>query len=218
MKKIFLIVMLLSTTLLLIVGCSKEKTSPYGTPVPIKGLKWGMNEEEVMNALKLSDKDITNVDTGHAHNDQINFNNPIKLFDHPAEASMTFSYNILIGITAQFAPEDVPDLEKAITKERGTGIYKYNGKNEKADVTWADDILENNKTWKAAVKEIYKKLGVKVSDNLMEDGVSVGQMPITSWNLTIDKNSPRYGNMIINGDVAAMLNYPEKYTPEMINK
>ncbi|WP_336785022.1 hypothetical protein [Paenibacillus sp. MMO-177] len=218
MRKLFLIVMLISSVVLLVVGCSQGQSSPYGTPVPIKNLKWGMNEEEVMNALTISEKDITKVNTGLAHNDQINFNNQIKLFDHSAEVSLTFSYHILIGITAQFKAENVADVEKAITKERGTGIYKYNGRNEKAEVTWADDILENNKTWKAVVEEIYKNLGIKVSDDPMKDGISVGQMPITSWNLTIDKNSPRYGNMLINGDAAAMLNYPEKYTPELILK
>jgi hypothetical protein len=218
MRKLFLIVLLISSVLLLVVGCSQGHASPYGTPVPIKNLKWGMNEEEVMNALKISEKDITKVNTGLAHNDQINFNNQIKLFDHPAQVSLTFSYHILNGITAQFKPEDLADIEKAITKERGTGIYKYNGKNEKTEVTWADDILENNKTWKSAVEEIYKTLGITVSDEPMSGGISVGQKPITSWRLTIDKSSPLYGNMLFNGDVASMLNYPEKYTPELILK
>ncbi len=188
MRKYSLCLMLIGILAFLLASCSQ--TSIYGTPAPIQKLKWGMNEEEVMNALKLSEKDIKKIDTGLAHNDLIHLNHSIKLYDRSAEVSFTFSYHILIGLTAHFKPEDVEYVEKAITKERGTGIYKYNGKNEKTDVTWQDDLLENNKTWKAAVEEIYKNLGFKISDDPMKDGISVGQKPITWCRLTMDSNSP----------------------------
>ncbi len=216
MRKYSLCLMLIWILVFLLTSCSQ--TSIHGTPAPIKNLNWGMNEEEVMNALKISEKDITKINTGLAHNDQINLNYPTKLYGRTAEVSFTFSYHILIGITAQFKPEDVAYVENAIAKERGTGIYKYNGKNEKNDVTWQDDLLENNKTWKAAVEDIYKNLGIQVSDDPMKDGISVGQKPITWCRLTIDNNSPLYGNLYFNGDVASMLNYPEKYAPELILK
>ncbi|GLX66104.1 hypothetical protein [Paenibacillus glycanilyticus] len=214
MRKYGVTLMLITLLAFLLSACSHQPS--YGTPPPINKLKWGMNVKEAFHVLGIAEKDTTQTTLGTTRTfiakEQIKINNRL------AEVSFTFddyfAEPVLIGITALFNPEDVEYVEKEITKQRGQGEYQYTATSEALRATWNDDKLETNERWKAAVEEIYRNNGVKITDDPLKDGVSVDYKPITSCNLTLDKSSPLYGRVSYSGEVAAMLNYPEKFAPK----
>ncbi|QHT61354.1 hypothetical protein GXP70_16250 [Paenibacillus lycopersici] len=205
---------LFSLLVFLVAGCSQ--TSSYGTPAPIKNLKWGMNVTETLDVLGIGEKDLTET-SSLGTTRTFTSNEKIKIYGRPAEVSFTFSYlspePILFGITAKFKPEDVAYVEKEITKQRGQegSILQYNVKSEPMQISWKDVSLQDNKKWLAAVEKVYNNMGVKTTEEPMENGVNVMGKTITSCVLELDKNSPRYGTVVFDGSVAAMLNYPERY-------
>ncbi|QHW33813.1 hypothetical protein GZH47_25455 [Paenibacillus rhizovicinus] len=207
---------LISFLVFLVAGCSQS--SSYGTPAPIKNLKWGMNVKETLDVLGIAEKGLT--ETSSLGTTRIfKANEKIKIHDRPAEVSFTFDYYspepILFRITAKFKPEDVAYIEKELNKQRGQGsILQYNGKNEPMQISWKDASLQTNKEWLAAVEKVYTAMGMKITENLMENGVNVMDKPITSCVLESDTNSPRYGTVSFDGSVAAMLNYPERFVPK----
>ncbi|REE94642.1 hypothetical protein A8990_101438 [Paenibacillus taihuensis] len=205
MRKTWISVMLILFLVAIVTGCGQ--TSPYGTPVPIKQLKWGMNEKETMTRLGITEKEITATSNGFMLKERI------ELYNRPAEVNFLFSEHFLLGITAIFKPADVAFVEQEITKQRGPGEPQYNAKNELIQLSWNDGLLQDNKKWLAVVEKIYRDNGMKATENPMEDGVNVTGKPITSWVLILDKNSPRYGVVSFYGQVAAMLNYPERFFP-----
>ncbi|CAM3238877.1 hypothetical protein PALU110988_10650 [Paenibacillus lupini] len=207
-RKYILILLTLSLLGLLIVGCSK--TTAYGTPIPIKKLTWGMNEEEVKEALHISELDITKWEKIFI------FHKQMELYNRTADVAFYFSeYHTLYYIVATFKQEDIAYVQKAVTKKRGEGEYSFdaNGDPVMATVNWNDDLLETNKKWLTEVEEVYHKLGAKISNDPMEGGFLIRDRPITSWRLTLNKNSPLYSTLTFDGSFVSMLNYPERYVP-----
>ncbi|MGO4110041.1 hypothetical protein [Paenibacillus sp. YAF4_2] len=173
-----------------------------------------MNEEEVKEALHISEVNITPSMTNFI------FNKQLVLYNRTAEVTFYFSeYHTLFLIQAKFKPEDIAYVQQAITKKRGQGEYSYNEKSDPVTdtVNWNDDLLETNTKWLTEVEELYHKFGVKTPDSPMEDGVMISDRPITSWRLTLDKNSPFYGTLSFNGQFAAMLYEPDRYEPTTKN-
>lgn len=214
MRKCGLCFMLMAVLVLIFTGCSRH--SSYGTPPPIKKFKWGMNVTEAFHVLGISEKDVTKTTLGTTST--FIGKGKIMISGRPAEYSLTFDYYfsepVLIGITAKFKPEDIEDVEQNLTKQRGQGEYRYTAISKPLSVTWKDDTLEHNEQWKAKVEEIYRNNGVEVTDESLGKGINVGNKPITSCQLTLDKTSPLFGTILFNGQVAAMLNYPDRYTPK----
>ena len=207
-RKYILILLTISLLGLLIVGCSK--TTTYGTPIPIKKLTWGMNEEEVENALHISEVDITKWEKIFI------FHKQMELYNRTADVAFYFSeYHTLYYIVATFKPEDIAYVQQAVTKKRGEGEYSFdaNGDPVTSTVNWNDDLLETNKKWLTEVEEVYHKLGAEISNDPMEDGFLIRDRPITSWRLTLNKNSPLYSTLTFDGSFVSMLNYPERYEP-----
>lgn len=207
----YVLAMMISLLVFLVSACGQTAAS-YGIPVPIKHLKWGMDKEETLNALGVTEKEITETTNGFM------LKEGQELYNRPAEVYFSFSsvsdQRLLLGITAKFKPEDVAYIEQEITIQRGDGSYQYNAKNEPIQISWSDMELQDNKKWLAVVEKIYNDLGMKTTENPMEDGVNVTFKPITSCALVLDKGSPRYGMVDFNGQAAAMLNYPGRYAPK----
>lgn len=56
MKKNCLVLISVLILSCLMIGCNNE--SPRVTPPPLHGVKWGMNEAETMDALRLSENEV----------------------------------------------------------------------------------------------------------------------------------------------------------------
>lgn len=211
MRKYGMRCILMTLLACILAGCSHHPT--YGTPPPINKLKWGMNVKETFHVLGIADKDVTQITLGTT----ITYlaKEKMKINDRFADVSFTFDTYfpepVLIGITAKFQPEDVEHAEKELNKQRGNGDYQYTAASEPSNVSWKDDTLDTNKAWKTKVEAIYRNNGIAVTDNLLENGAGVGGKPVTSCILTLDRQSSLYGTVHYNGQVAAMLNYPERF-------
>lgn len=215
MKKVALI--LVSSMLFMIMvatGCKQKQF--YGWAPPIDGLHWGMNVEEAVKAMSLKKEHYIRTEEDIIV--LVTTNKEYNIYGSETAVSLLFYNDCLTTISANIKDDDIDTVDKRLTEELGEGDYKYsentNSSNKDMVSVYRQDIcIKEDPDLYELIKKIYLDADFDLLKQIISLKDSLGELPLTTCELSLDKDSVKYGLLTIDGKVAAMLNYPN-----MLNK
>lgn len=207
-KKLFIIFALAAG---LLSACSKtepEKQISYDWPPPVEELSWGMSGEEAVEALGLTDDEITweEAETG----DPFGSGEKVKMrwfqMEEPMEfleeeVSAAFYFNEKTGldtISFEFADKSWRNIEVDVQKK----------------------LMENyESSWGTMLEELDGETLEMLKSYMVENGTpedaaermfsdeDLLHRPLASYELNMQEGSPAYGSLLFHGSQAAMMEH-----------
>lgn len=214
-RKLFLFTLLL---VMVLNGCSsadkKENSAAlsYNYPPPLEGISWGMSENEVIKAFGMNEKKIEwqesdSIDyfgNGKAGTDRFFVvEDPVTFLDEEVTATVAFSDDI--GLSYVFLQlNDTSDANMAKVQLK---------LQERYGSSWGTVVQDIDKEQKDKLREFLLEHGMSeeavdlllrdISEERKED--KAREVPLVSYSIETNAESPAYGSINFKGYLAAML-------------
>ena len=217
MKKLLLFLLVIT---IVFSGCSlagkKENGDKlsYNYPPPLNGLIWGMDKNEVIKILNLNEKDvewqeskgIDHFGNGKAGTDKFfRIEDPITFLGEEITATVSFYEDIGLSY-----------ISMQLNDTSDTNIVEVQRKlQDKYESSWGTILQDLSKEQKNKLKEFFLEHGTpeKTIDTLLRDisddvkGDKAREIPLVSYSIETNLNSPAYGSINFTGYFAAMLEH-----------
>lgn len=207
----------MSIAMVMVSGCKQKQF--YGWSPPINGLHWGMTEKEVIKAMGLKAKDFTRTEEGIFA--LVDTKKEYNIYGTKTTISLSFYNDCLTTITAKVKDDDIDTVDKRLTKELGEGNYKYSQNQDSSNrdilsVHRCDTFVKDDPDLYDRIKKVYLDAEFDLIKAIIPLEDSLGELPLTTCEFSLDETSPRYGLLTIDGRIAAMLNYPKMFSKDRL--
>lgn len=208
MKRILLFILCVLLLIISAIGCKQEKKA-YFIATPVDSLYWGMDKKTVVNTLNLKDYKTRKVSDSMV---DITTEEMYNLYGAKVSLHISINDDLLSGYIAKISQEDLDTVEKNLTDELGQGQYNYSVSSDSStkdvlSLTWHDTFLKDKPEYFERIKKVYSETGLNTSDMALK---KLSDRSLITYELSLDKNSAKYGLLTIDGSLAALLNYPDR--------
>lgn len=211
MKKVNLI-LVISMVFMIMTTTACKQVEFHGWTPPIKGLHWGMTEEEVIKAMDLKTEDFTRTEEGAVA--LVGTKKEYNVFGTKTTISLSFYNDCLTTISAKVKEGDIDTVDKRLTKELGEGDYRYSENPDSSNqdvvsVYRSDAYVKDDLDLYDRIMKIYLEAEFDLLKAIIPLEYSLGELPLTTCEFSLDKTSAMYGLLTIDGKIAAVLNHPK---------
>jgi hypothetical protein len=190
-----------------------QEQKEYRITTPVDGLYWGMDEKTAVEILKLKDYKTGKIGDSMVYvATEENYN----FYGAKVSLRIYFNYDMLSGFAAKISEEDLDTVEKNLTNELGKGHYDYSvnwdsSVKDVLSIVWCDTFLKDKPEYLERIKKVYEAAGYNTSEMRFN---KLGDRALITYELFLDKKSPKYGLLSIDGSLASMLNYSDINLPK----
>lgn len=211
MKKVTLI--LVSCMLFIIMAATACKQEQFhGWAPPIRGLHWGMKEDEVIKTMGLKPEDFTR--TEEDRRALVTTKEEYNIYGTETAISLSFYNDYLTTISAGVKEEDINRVDKRLTEELGQGDYRYYESPDSSDkdmisVYRYDICIKEDPNLYELIKKIYLDSDFDLLKHIVPLKNPLGELPLTTCEFNLDTTSTEHGLLTISGNIAAVFNSPK---------